>query len=97
MTLIRSHRSKARAAARARRQSYAWAAQSGPVETTATTVAGVPVRTWPAKIAARCYWCPRTINLGEPIARLSVSARDGWYGCPECVAAARSHVKAEPP
>ena len=90
MPVIRTHQSRARAAARARNQASGWAARSGPVVTSVTTILGVPVRSWPAKIAARCYWCTLTINLGEPIARLTVSANDGWYGCPECVAAARA-------
>lgn len=79
---------KARRSARGRRQAGAWSAKAGPVTVTSTDpVTGV--RSWPARLATTCYWCATRIDLGQPIARLSLSARDGWYGCPDCVAAAR--------
>lgn len=88
MNPYRTPAGEARRAARQARQERAWVAKAGPVVVSVTDPA-TGVRSWPARIATRCYWCSARIEIGQPLARLSVSARDGWYGCPECVTAAR--------
>jgi hypothetical protein len=95
MTLFRTPQAAQRRVNGRRRQEASWSAKAGPVVTSTRAVAAV-VRSWPAVLAASCYWCLGRIEIGEPIARLSAATGDGVYGCPPCVQAARE-AQARPP